>query len=237
MSAGKDQHVCVLQADPEGSLELLLQRRAALEPAAALHSLRRTAPGIAVAYLEAALAAGAADHATFDQPLAELYLQRLIAASERGRQNGGTSAHHSGAGTFAHTAGEHNGSRTSSATAPIDASDIDQAASSLLALLRTSRHVDPRALQLLIPPVATGANVSTGGAHTERGHRRLAGAQPDSEQLSVASAARQHLEKAQAVLQEALGEYQDAMQAYTQRLHDYAAAEALADRIHDLMVR
>ena len=119
-----------MQADAEGALDLLLQHRPSLKPERALSALRTSDSAVAIAYLEAALAAGAADAARFDQRLAELYLAQLLDRAAARETASARQVPHAAA-----AADEAAGAGT------------DAMPDKLLRLLQASEHIDAQSLQ------------------------------------------------------------------------------------------
>eukprot|EP00892_Ulva_mutabilis_P012193 jgi/Ulvmu1/9346/UM050_0098.1 len=69
----------LLQADPDGSKDLLLGRRPVVPPVAALSALHAAAPDLAAPYLEAAIDTGIATAEEFHTTLANIYFAALAA--------------------------------------------------------------------------------------------------------------------------------------------------------------
>lgn len=67
-----------MQADPDGSVDLLLNRRPPIPPEEALAALRTAAPSLAFPYLEVALLNEIAAPEKFHTPLACMYLETLV---------------------------------------------------------------------------------------------------------------------------------------------------------------
>jgi hypothetical protein len=204
-----------LQADSEGSLELLLQQNAVLEPAAALRALRTSSPAVAIAYLQATLAAGATEHVDCDEALAQLYLQRVCAAASSAMT----------AASEVNAAGCEAGVRAASTDERADAShgDMEGTVTKLLSLIHTSPHIDAAALQKQL--------------RSAQPSDARAAAASDAGKTGVARAAERGLGRVQAALHEHRQEYGEAMRVHVQQLRDPDGAEAFADRLYDALVR
>ncbi|KAI3425935.1 hypothetical protein D9Q98_007907 [Chlorella vulgaris] len=205
----------MLAADPDAGLEMFSSMDPPLPPSAVLPMLTSYAPRLAAAYLESALASGAASPATYEQELARIYLESIAAAtrasgSKRSASRTDTASTGTGSSTGTSSSWQQRGpSKRDAAEAAAAAEDAaaeeattaGQASAEaslpefakLKQLILSSRHLDYEALLLLVP------------------HRLL---------------------EIRAALLERLGRHTEALRIYVHRLHQPAAAEAYCDRVY-----
>lgn len=137
-----------MQADADGSVELLLARTPPVPPDAALAALHSAAPALAAPYLEAAIQAGIASAQDFHSTLAGIYMAALAAAAPAAPR----SPH--------------------AAAPPPPASAEEQLHTrKLLAIIKDSPHVRPEELLGQMPDAPTRSLLLARAALHERQHQ------------------------------------------------------------------